>query len=121
MEKTIGQRIKAQRNKMHMTQEDLAEIMHVPKSTISAYENDKVDIKSSVIVELSKYLHTEPNYLLGYIESEKTDFDEYTNAIVNLINKITDKTLRELLFRQIKVATEIYNEKEKKIEMNDNL
>ena len=44
-ENTLGQRIKAQRMKMGYTQEQLAEIMCVPKSTISAYENDKVDIK----------------------------------------------------------------------------
>ena len=42
--------------------------MCVPKSTISAYENDKVDIKSSVVYELSKHLLTSPNYLHGYKE-----------------------------------------------------
>ena len=44
-EETLGQRIKAQRIRVGYTQEQLAEIMCVPKSTISAYENDKVDIK----------------------------------------------------------------------------
>ncbi len=51
-ENTLGQRIKAQRIKMEYTQEQLAEEMCVPKSTISAYENDKVDIKR---VLLSNY------------------------------------------------------------------
>lgn len=48
-EETMGQRIKAQRIRVGYTQEQLAEAMCVPKSTISAYENDKVDIKGSVI------------------------------------------------------------------------
>ena len=45
-EETLGQRIRAQRIRLGMTQEELAEEMCVPKSTISAYENDRVDIKS---------------------------------------------------------------------------
>ena len=71
-EETMGQRIKAQRIRIGLTQEQLAEAMCVPKSTISAYENDKVDIKSSVIVELSKVLETDANYLLG-IEAPEED------------------------------------------------
>lgn len=106
MEKTLGQRIKAQRKRMHMTQESLAEIMHVPKSTISAYENDKVDIKSSVIVEISKHLHMDPNYLLGFEEYEKSEEDEYEQAVLLMLKKIQDQKIKELLFRQIEVATD---------------
>ena len=36
-ENTLGQRIKAQRIKMGLTQEKLAELMCVPKPTISSY------------------------------------------------------------------------------------
>ena len=64
-EETLGQRIRAQRIRLGMTQEELAEEICLPKSTISAYENDKVDIKSSAIIELSEHLETTPNYLLG--------------------------------------------------------
>lgn len=72
-EETLGQRIKAQRIRVGYTQEQLAEIMCVPKSTISAYENDKVDIMSSVIAELSRHLATKPDYLLGF----ETEEDPY--------------------------------------------
>ena len=48
-ENTLGQRIKAQRIRMGYTQEKLAELMCVPKPTISSYENDRIDIKGSVI------------------------------------------------------------------------
>ena len=64
-EETLGQRIRAQRIRLGMTQEELAEEICLPKSTISAYENDKVDIKHSAIIELSEHLETTPNYLLG--------------------------------------------------------
>ena len=74
-ENTLGQRIKAQRIKMGLTQEKLAELMCVPKPTISSYENDRIDIKGSVIVELANVLHTEPNYLLlGDFKKEADPF-----------------------------------------------
>lgn len=96
-ENTLGQRIKAQRIKMGYTQEQLAEEMCVPKSTISAYENDKVDIKSSVIVELSNKLGTIPNYLLGF--EKKNDFSD---SIAALVSNVTEDKVRTLIFKQIR-------------------
>lgn len=93
---------------MHMTQEELAEIMCIPKSTISAYENNKVDIKSSVIVELARNLHATPNYFLGY-ENSVPEEDALVMAISSIIRKIEDKHIRELLVAQMRVAAEMYN------------
>ena len=61
MKKTLGERIREQRILMQMTQEELAEELSAKKSTISMYENDKVDIKGSILIELSGVLHTSPN------------------------------------------------------------
>lgn len=102
-ENTLGQRIKAQRIKMGYTQEQLAEEMCVPKSTISAYENDKVDIKSSVIVELSNKLGTTPNYLLGF--EKKNDFSD---SIVALVSNVTEDKVRTLIFKQIKSVLDCF-------------
>ena len=95
-EESLGQRIRAARIRMGWTQEMLADKMCVPKSTISAYENDKVDIKSSVIVELSKLLDTTPNYLLG-MKEECCDEES-----ILLIHQIKDKKIRDLLLVQIR-------------------
>ena len=65
MEKTIGMRIRECRVKMGITQEELAEQICCKKSLISQYENDRVDIKGSVIVELAEYLGTTTGYLLN--------------------------------------------------------
>lgn len=94
-EDTLGQRIKAQRIKMHMTQDELAEVMCIPKKTISGYENDRVDIRGSVISELAEHLHTTPNYLLGYEE------DPALAAITNALNDITDEKVKAMLLVQI--------------------
>ena len=99
-EETLGGRIKAQRIRMGMTQEELAEKMCIPKSTVSAYENDKVDIKSSVIVELSKMLETSPNYLLGI------EMDNCMEETVLLIEQIKDKKVRSMILVQIRALAE---------------
>ena len=102
-EETLGQRIKAQRIRVGYTQEQLAEIMCVPKSTISAYENDKVDIKGSVIAELSRYLATKPDYLLGF----KTEEDPYVITAVAILQGIKDEKIKALLIGQMKAAREL--------------
>ena len=54
----------------------------IPKSTISAYENDKVDIKGSVLVELSEHLDTTPNFLLGVEERVEDTFVMEINSLL---------------------------------------
>ena len=97
-EETLGQRIKAARIRKGYTQEQLAEVMCIPKSTISAYENDKVDIKGSVLVELSGHLDTTPNYLLGVEDKEE---DEFVLKAEQLLSKIKDEKTKKILLAQI--------------------
>ena len=54
---TIGSRIKEMRLKKGMTQEQLAEQLCTTKPLISQYENNKIDIKSSIVVELAEILN----------------------------------------------------------------
>ena len=93
---------------MGMTQEQLSEVMCVPKSTISAYENDKVDVKGSIISELALFLSTSPNYLLGYDDEIPGD-NEPIRTIVTLMKTIKDEKVLSMLAGQIKVAAELYN------------
>ena len=53
-EKTMGQRIKAQRIRMGMTQEELADILYLKKSSISRYENDKDEMQAARLGELAR-------------------------------------------------------------------
>ena len=56
-----------------MTQEALAEILFTKKSTISEYENDKIDLKYSVLKEIAKALDTSVRYLSGEQDEEIAD------------------------------------------------
>ena len=97
---TMGQRIKAQRIKQGMTQEYLAELMRIPKSTISAYENDKVDIKSSVIKDLAGLLNTTANYLIGTVP------DKDTEELIGLFSRIEDEKVKKMILVQIRALAE---------------
>ena len=98
---TIGQRIREARLRLGMTQEDLAENMYLPKSTISAYENDKIDIKSSVIVQLARTLKTTSDHLLGLTED-----DPFILEAVDLLKRISNSVIREGLLVQMRALAE---------------
>ena len=100
----IGKSLHSLRLQRGLTQEELADTMCIPKSSISAYENDKVDIKSSVIVELSEVLETTPNYLLGFKDNAG---DEYADKIVALLAGIKDEKVKRMLVKQIEVVGEM--------------
>ena len=72
MEKTIGKRIRECRVKVGMTQEELAEALITKKSTVSAYENDKIDIKISILKQIAKVL----DITVGKYKSNIRDIDE---------------------------------------------
>ena len=68
---TIGSRIRVARKEMGYTQEELAALLYMKKTTICKYEKDLHDIPSSVIIQLARILHTSPNYiLLGEVKEE---------------------------------------------------
>ena len=100
-EGSLGQRIRAQRKRLGMPQEELAERTFIPKPTISNYENDRIDIKSSVIAELANALQTDPNYLiLG--EKALEVANGFMNEAEGLFSKITDPKVQEMLLKQIR-------------------
>ena len=96
-EETLGQRIKAQRIRIGMTQDDLAEKLLIPKASVSAYENDRIDIKGSRIVELAEALGVSPNYLLGFNEEENPVLED----IIEALRKIKDQNALDILKIQI--------------------
>ena len=100
-EETIGQRNRAQRIRMGMFQEELAKRTMIPKPTLSNYENDRIDIKSSVIAELAEALQTDPNYLILGQKSPETD-DGFVSEATTLLSRITDPTVQKMLIKQIR-------------------
>ena len=103
---TMGGRIKEQRIKMGMTQEQLAEMMCTTKAAISQYENNKVDIKGSVIVEIAGILGATAGYLLNN-EVAVEDVDEQMKEMRNLFMKLSNNRMRKIAIEQLKVFSSI--------------
>ena len=104
MEKTIGMRIKECRVKIGMTQEELAEELLTKKSTISAYENDKIDIKISILKQIAKVLNTSVFYLVG---EQDEDISIEVMQMAMVLQQIQNEELRKVAIEQMKVLASV--------------
>lgn len=72
----IGKRIRAKREELGLTQEELAsKLGYKSKTTIAKIENGTNDIVQSKVAEFAKVLGTTPAYLMGWVE-----FDDYCSG-----------------------------------------
>jgi len=73
MKSTIGERIKALRTSLGMTQEELGNAIGVKRAAINKYETGRViNIKRDNIENLAAVLNSTPEYILGYTELVNT-------------------------------------------------
>ncbi|MDT3844784.1 MAG: helix-turn-helix domain-containing protein [Bacillota bacterium] len=100
---TIGKRIRACRKNMGYSQETLAAMLYMKKTTICRYEKDEHDIPSSVIVELAKALQTTPNYLLMGEDQE----DSWEEDVIRILDRIKDSAMRKLAISQLQCIADM--------------
>ena len=103
---TMGGRMKEQRIKAGMTQEQLAEMMCTSKAAISQYENNKVDIKGSVIVEIAGILGTTAGYLLNN-EVSVGDVDEQMQEMMEIFRGLESDEIRQVAIEQMKILVKL--------------
>ncbi len=58
------QHIRDLREDSDLTQQQLAELLHISQATYSRYESGVLDIPSSALIALAKYYQTSVDYLL---------------------------------------------------------
>ena len=104
MEKTIGKRIRECRVKVGMTQEELAEALITKKSTVSAYENDKIDIKISILKQIAKVLDITVFYLAG---EQDEDINSDVMQMAKVLQQIQSNELRKVAVEQAMVLANI--------------
>lgn len=100
---TIGKRIRACRKNMGYSQETLAAMLYMKKTTICRYEKDEHDIPSSIIVDLVKALQTTPNYLLMGESHE----DSWEEDVIRILDWIKDAAMRKLAIRQLQCIADM--------------
>ena len=102
MENTVGMRIRECRVKMGITQEELADMMCTKKSTISAYELGKIDVKVGVLEELAPLLDTTVSYLAG---GESYGLSPEVMQIAMMLEGMQNEELRRVAMEQVKLLT----------------
>ena len=102
MELTIGKRIREMRLAAGMSQEELADALCTKKCTISAYETDKIDIKSSILKDLAAVLHCSASYLLEGNKEMEVDA-----RLVTALKEIEKSGLTEIALMQLKALNMI--------------
>lgn len=93
-------RIKECRLALGMTQEELADVLQMKKVTLSAYENDRIDIKVSILKEIVMGLGTTVAYL---IDGEESEFCLEVMQVARLLQGIQNEQLRKAALEQVKV------------------
>ena len=104
MEITLGKKIKEYRLKRGMTQEELAEKLLSKKSTVSDYENDKIDIKISVLREIAKILVMP---LFCFLCEQNADTDDEIMQMAMALKQIKSKELRKAAIKQVMILAEM--------------
>ena len=59
------ERLRALREDRDLTQQDLAELLHVSQATYSRYESGGLDIPSGALIALARFYNTSIDYLVG--------------------------------------------------------
>lgn len=62
--KQIGKRLYEQRQRLHMTQDELAEMANITPQTVSTAELGKKAMRADTIIRVCKALNISANYLL---------------------------------------------------------
>lgn len=97
---TVGMRIRECRLALGMTQEEMADVLQMKKVTLSAYENDRIDIKVSILKEMAVGLGTTVAYL---IDGEESEFSLEVMQAARLLQGIENEQLRKAALEQVKV------------------
>lgn len=81
----IGDKIRARREELGLTLEEVGDYIGVNKATVQRYESGNMDIKRHVAIRLAEILHVTPSYIMGWDELPPSDTDasyiqpEYTD------------------------------------------
>ncbi len=87
---SIGDRIAKARKEKGLTQQELADLLHVKRENVAYWENGQRDIKSGQIVQIADALDTSCDYILRGIDSEQLDLAKDFGLNQNSIQALKD-------------------------------
>lgn len=99
---SVGARIKKYRLERGLTQAELAERLGIVKSVVSYYENDKVDIKRSVLEDIARVLKVSVSCLM-----EENEEALYEAELLAAFRNLKSKKIREYAIKSIVSMSEL--------------
>lgn len=84
----FGTRLKKLRKEKDLTQDELAGILGVTRSTISAYETDALYPSVDALIKIASYFNVSSDFLLGLCDSNKYatgDLTEEQTVIIDML------------------------------------
>jgi DNA-binding XRE family transcriptional regulator len=103
---SIGDNLRAIRNRNNTSQQEVADFLGIDRKTYVSWEAGTVDIKSSYIPKLAKFLHVEINDLFREkstgIVINQHNTDNKDNSINGIVLLLTDKESISQLVEVIK-------------------
>lgn len=101
---TVGDRIRICREKIGMSQTDLANKIQIQKQRLYKYEmNIVTNIPSDIIEKIADILTTTPSYLMGWQENLAEQKNEFSSLIPDILS---DKVLTEHIEKLMKLNEE---------------
>ena len=62
---SLGERIKILQEEKHISNKEIADLLHVAKNTVSGYVNDKSEMTFEALVKVADLFGVSTDYLLG--------------------------------------------------------
>lgn len=95
----IGYRIRVLREEKGVTQDEVAEYMSTPRSTIAKWENGAQNLKSEAIVRLARYFKCSTDYLLLGASAENHEIYSTTGLVDKAVSQLSKyKDIEDMLY-----------------------
>ncbi|MCX7772764.1 MAG: helix-turn-helix domain-containing protein [Clostridia bacterium] len=115
---TVGERIKARRQELGLSVDEVAKRLNKNRATIYRYESDEIENLSITILEpIAKVLCTTPGYLMGWEDAVKEDsesIDSLKHEEIRSIARAGEKMTHEQAMKLKQVAEVMFPELFKK-------
>jgi len=104
---TFSDRLKELRKEKNLTQEDLAKILEISRSTIAGYETERKEPDYETLKKIADFFNVSIDYLLGRTDV-RSPLDKITKAVLDdpelleFWNTLKDREDLKLLFNQTK-------------------
>ena len=109
----IGQRLKRLREEKGLTQQQLADELHLTYHAVSGYERNNSEPDDEILINIATYFHVSSDYLLGLSDMRNPTF-KGENKMINMMKELNEedrKSVQEVCEILIKRFKEGYEKK----------